>query len=535
LTSQSPEFDAVVIGAGITGIYQVYKLKQLGLRVRAFEAGDGVGGTWHWNRYPGARFDCESYSYAYSFSKELLEEWDWSEHFAGQPEANRYLNHVVDRFDLRPHIQLESRVKSAVWDDDARTWAVTLEDGRSYTTRFLITALGLLSIPIWPKIDGLDSFEGQAFHTARWPREPVDLAGKRVAVIGTGATGVQITQTIAREVGHLAVFQRTADWILPLNNRKITEDEQKQIKASYPDIFRRCYESSGGFLHNPDPRTTFEVSDEEREAFYEKLYAGPGMALWLGNFRDMAVDEKANAAVTDFVRRKIRQRIKDPKLAEKLIPRDHGFAMRRVPMDGGYYEVFSQDNVELVDARETPIVRVTPKGIETSDQEREFDVIIYATGFDPFTGGFDRIDFRGVDGQRLKDRWRDGPQTFLGALIDGFPNLMTAMGPHKKLGNFPRTIEFDVEWVTDLIDYASRNGVTRIEARPESVAAWGQEVIEASEGLLSDKFDSWLTGVNHNVETKQKPMILRYNGTLGKFRDRCTGVARGGYQELKLD
>jgi cation diffusion facilitator CzcD-associated flavoprotein CzcO len=534
VSMESTEFDAIVIGAGIAGIYQVYKLRELGLRVRAFEAGGGVGGTWYWNRYPGARFDSESYSYAYSFSEELLAEWNWSEHFAGQPEANRYLNYVVDKFNLREDIQLDSRVTAARYDDDARAWTVTLEDSRKYTARFVITAIGNLSTPQLPRIEGLDSFQGPAFHTARWPSEPVDFTSKRVAVIGTGATGVQVIQTIASQVGHLTVFQRTADWVAPLNNRPITAEEQPALKASYPQVFARCRETSGGFMHTPDPRGTFDVSDAEREAFHEQLYSEPGMGIWLGNFRDMGTDERANTAVSEFVAKKIRQRIKDPLLAEKLIPKDHGFATRRVPMDQGYYEVYSQDNVELVDTRETAITRIVPTGIETVEKLREFDIIIYATGFDAFTGSFDKIDFRARGGQALKDKWEDGPRTFLGIFIEDFPNLMMVMGPHSKIGNYPRTIEFDVEWVSELIDYARENGVTRIEPSYEAVAAWGKEVLEASEGLLSDKVDSWLSGYNPNLDTRQRRSVLRYNGPLATFRERCAKVAANGYQELNV-
>jgi cation diffusion facilitator CzcD-associated flavoprotein CzcO len=529
------DFDAIVIGAGIAGIYQVYKLRELGLQVRALEAGTGVGGTWYWNRYPGARFDSESYSYGYFFSKELMEEWSWSEHFAGQPEACRYLNFVVDKFDLRQDIQLESRVTSAVYEDGARRWTVTIEDGRSYRSRFLITAIGLVSTPQLPRIEGRDSFKGPAFHTARWPKEPVDLASKRVAVIGTGASGVQVIQTIAHEVERLTVFQRTADWVAPLNNRKIDKEEELRIKASYPDLVKRCQQTSGGFMHTPDPRRASEVSDEVRESFYEQLYAEPGMGIWLGNFRDTGTDERANEVVSRFIERKIRQRINDPKVAEKLIPKNHGFATRRVPMDNGYYEVYNRDNVELVDTRETPIERMSSTGIKTSEKEYEFDVIIYATGFDAFTGSFDRIDFRGMEGQCLKDKWRNGPQTFLGVFVEGFPNLMMIMGPHSKIGNYPRTIEFDVEWVSDLIDYAVKKGLTRIEPTAEGVAQWGQEVIESGDGLLSEKVDSWLTGVNPNVEGKQKRIMVRYNGSLAQFRQRCRVVAASGYEGLRLD
>ena len=324
------DYDTIIIGAGMSGLYQLYRLRELGLRVRVLESGTNVGGTWYWNRYPGARFDSESYSYGYSFSKELLAEWDWSEHFAGQPETLRYLNHVADKFDLRRDIQFKSRVTAAHYDEGARCWSLTLEDGSRFRTRFLITAIGPLSTPTLPNIEGRDSFKGASFHTARWPHETVDFKGKRVAVIGTGATGVQTIQTIAKDVGHLTVFQRTPNWCAPLHNGKIDAETQKAIKADYPAMFARCQETFACFIHTPDPRGTFEVSDEEREAFYEKLYGERGFGIWQGNFRDILTDRKANATISDFVARKIRQRVKDQALAEKLIPKNHGFGTRRL-------------------------------------------------------------------------------------------------------------------------------------------------------------------------------------------------------------
>ena len=315
-----PDYDAIIIGAGMSGLYQLYRLHEQGFRVRVFEAGTDVGGTWYWNRYPGARFDSESYSYGYSFSRELLQEWEWSEHFAGQPETLRYLNHVADKFDLRRDIQFRSRVTAAVYDEGSRSWSITLEDGSQHSARFLITAIGPLSTPTLPRIEGRDSFRGESFHTARWPKEPVDFSGKRVAVIGTGATGVQTIQTIAGQVGHLTVFQRTPNWCAPLHNGKIDAETQVKIKAGYPEMFARCQETFACFLHTPDPRGAFEVSDEEREAFYEKLYGERGFGIWQGNFRDILIDRKANATISDFVARKIRQRVKNQAVAEKLIP-----------------------------------------------------------------------------------------------------------------------------------------------------------------------------------------------------------------------
>jgi cation diffusion facilitator CzcD-associated flavoprotein CzcO len=529
-----PDFDAIIIGAGMSGMYQVYRLRELGMRVRVFEAGTGVGGTWYWNRYPGARFDSESYSYGYSFSQELLAEWNWSEHFSGQPETLRYLNHVADKFSLRADIEFRCRVSSAAWDEDTRSWNLALEDGRRFRARFLITAIGPLSAPIMPQIEGVDSFQGKSFHTARWPHDPIDFTGKRVAVIGTGATGVQTIQTIAGSVGSLTVFQRTPNWCAPLHNGKIDAATQAKIKAGYPEMFKRCQETFACFIHTPDPRGTFEVSDEEREAFFEKLYGEPGFGIWQGNFRDIVIDRKANAAVSDFVARKIRGRVKDQSVAERLIPKNHGFGTRRVPLETRYYEVYNQPNVALVDITKTSIERITPEGIQTSDREYEFDIIIYATGFDAITGSFDRIDIRGVDGARLKDRWKRGPETYLGVMVDGFPNLTMLMGPHTALGNIPRSIEHNVDWVSGLLDYARTANLTRLEATAKGVTEWTDHVRALGVGLLSNEVNSWMTGYNSNIEGKQTRIVARYSGSAPAYRARCDEVAANGYRELAL-
>ena len=528
------DWDAIIVGAGMSGLYQLYRLRELGLRVRVFEAGTGVGGTWYWNRYPGARFDSESWSYGYSFSPELLEEWSWSEHFAGQPETLRYLNYVADKFDLRGDIQFRARVTAAHYQEEARAWDVTLQDGSRHRARFLITAVGVLSAPTMPRIEGVDTFQGQAFHTAHWPHEPVSFEGKRVAVIGTGATGVQTIQEVAKTVGHLTVFQRTPNWCAPLHNAKIDEENQRRIKGSYPEIFARCRETYACFVHTIDPRGTFEVTAEEREAFFEHLYATPGFGIWQGNFRDILTDRAANNAISDFVARKIRERVKDPEVAEKLIPKDHGFGTRRVPLETRYYEVYNQPNVELIDIKATPIERITPTGIKTSAAEYEFDIIIYATGFDAITGSFDRIDIAGAGGRRLRDTWAKGPQTFVGVQVEGFPNMFMLMGPHTALGNIPRSIEYNVEWVTGLIGYMRERNLTHASPRPEAVAAWTDYVHEMGKGLLSNEINSWMTGINTNVEGKQTRVIARYSGSAPTYRKWCDAVAANGYHELAL-
>jgi len=528
------DFDAVVIGAGVSGLYQLYRLRELSMRVRVFEAGSGVGGTWYWNRYPGARFDSESWTYGYSFSQELLDEWDWDEHFAGQPETERYLNHVADRFDLRRDIRFNTLVTAAHYQEDTRCWKITLKDGTQCTARFLVTAVGVLSAPTLPRIPGVESFKGQSCHTHNWPKEKVSFAGKRVAVIGTGATGIQTITEVAKTAGQLTVFQRTAQWSAPLHNSKVTPEEMRKIRENYADIFARCQETVGCFIHATDPRSVFEVTEAEREAFWEKLYGEPGFGIWMGNFRDVLLDREANRLMSDYLARKIRERVKDPAVAEKLVPKSHGFGMRRVPLESGYFEVYNQPNVKLVDLNETPITAITPEGIRTSDADYPFDMIIYATGFDAITGAFDRIDIRGAGGVSLKDKWRDGPVTFLGILVDGFPNFMMVMGPHAGLGNFPRAVEFTSDWVTALIRYARERGMTRVDATPEAAKAWTDHVIETNNGMLFNEFDSWMTGINRNVDGKEVRKVMRYSGGHPAFRKHCEEATASGYRALSL-
>ena len=528
------DYDAIVIGAGVAGIYQLYKLRNLGMSVRVFEAGTGVGGTWYWNRYPGARFDSESYSYGYSFSQELLDEWDWSEHFASQPEILTYLQHVVAKFDLIKDIQFSSDVQSAIYSDATRSWEIQLQDGSRFTSRFLITGIGLLSQPTLPRISGIDTFKGLSFHTSRWPHEPVTYAGKRVAVIGTGATGVQTIQEVCKDVGHLTVFQRRPNWCAPLHNAKIGPREMKDIRASYTEIFETCNQTAAGFLHTADERSTFEVAEKDRYEFWENLYASKGFGIWQGNFKDVLSDPKANKAMSDFIADKIRSRVDDPNTAEKLIPKDHGFGTRRVPLETQYYESYNRDNVELIDIIETPIEKITPEGIVTTNREFEFDIIIYATGFNAILGSYDRINIVGVDGRKLKEQWSEELSTFLGIQINNFPILFMILGPHALLGINPRSIEFNVEWITDLIEHMEAGKLTRAEATNEAVAGWYRHVLEEGEGLLANQIDSWMTGVNSNLDGRQKRIVARYSGTQSTFRKRCREVAASGYAELNL-
>jgi cation diffusion facilitator CzcD-associated flavoprotein CzcO len=535
-SSSVMQYDALIIGAGMSGMYQLYRLRKLGMSVRVFEAGGDVGGTWYWNRYPGARFDSESYSYGYSFSKELLEEWEWSEHFSAQPETLRYLNFVADKFDLRKDIEFNRRITKTVYDDAKNRWTIEIDGVAVARARFLITALGPLSVPTMPNIEGVDSFQGEAYHTGTWPHEPVSFANKRVAVIGTGATAVQLIQEVAKTAGHLTVFQRTPNYCVPLHNGPIDAQTQREIKASYAEIFEKCANSHGSFIHTVDRRNALEVTPEEREAFYEKLYSEPGFGLWMGNFRDILVDQDANDTITEFVRKKIRERVKDPDLAEKLIPKNHGFGTRRVPMDTKYYEVYNQDNVLLVDIKESPIERITSTGIKTGNAEYDFDMIVYATGFDAVTGAFDRIDIRGLGGQSLKDKWAEGPKTYLGLQIEGFPNLLTLVGPHNAATfcNIPRCIEQNVEWVTDLMRFAKDNNISRIEPSADAEATWTAHVYDTGARLLFTKVDSWFMGINSNVPGKQKRIFLLYAGGAPAYREKCDEVAANGYEGFVL-
>ena len=531
-SAKSTDYEAIIIGAGVCGIYMLYRMLGLGIKVTVLEAGDGPGGTWFWNRYPGARFDSESWSYGYSFSQELLQEWSWSEHFAGQPETLSYLNYVVDKFDLRDHMQFKCKVKSAAFDEAESVWNVTLEDGRTFTTRFLLTAIGMLSAATLPRIEGIDTFEGQAFHTYYWPHESVSFENKRVAVIGTGATGVQVISAIADQVGELTVFQRRPNWCAPLHNSPIDPETMDKIKASYDEIFARCMETPGAFIHGPDKRGYHDLTEAERLEFWETIYNTPGFEVWLGNFREVFMDPEINAEYSAFIANKIRQRVHDPEVAEMLIPKDHGFGTRRVPLETRYYEAYNRDNVHLVDINAEPIERITPGGIKTSKQEYEFDLIIYATGFDAITGAFDRIEFTGREGRKLFDKWRDGPVTYLGVQTAGFPNLITLAGPQSASvsTNFPRGIEDIVDWTTDLIKYMRDHGLKTVDAADDAEEGWTTHVKSMYDGSLVTTTKSWFTGYNSNVEGHDKLRYMVYFGGAPKYRKSLSEAAEHGYE-----
>ncbi|KRB75090.1 cyclohexanone monooxygenase [Nocardioides sp. Root190] len=530
------DYEFLIIGAGVCGLYQLHRLLEIGAKATALEANSDVGGTWYNNRYPGCRFDSESYTYQYSFDKELLGEWNWSERFAAQPETLRYFQHVAEKFGLRKHIQFNSRVVSAVYNENNPSWLVTTAGGATFTTRFLMTAMGLLSAPTVPRFEGRDTFGGTSLHTFDWPHAGLDLAGKRVGVVGTGATGVQVISTIADKVKTLTVFQRDANWCAPLGNAPISEPEMAQLKETYDEIFERCFNSPNGFLHRPDRRISTDVSREERLAWWEELYGAPGFGIWLGNFRDTLMNEDANAELSEFIAAKVRARVDDPAVAEKLIPHDHGFGTKRVPLETRYYEVYNRPNVRLVDLMETPVERVTPSGITTTAEDIELDVIIYATGFDAVTGPFDRIDFVGENGLKLRDKWKDGPETCVGVQTTGFPNLLTCVGPQSGsvAANFPRGIEDIVAWMTDFAIYIRENGVTEVRANREAELAWVEHVREVNQEVLFTKTKSWFNGYNLNVDGGDKPRVLIYTGGAVRYRKRLAEERAAGYPSFEI-
>ncbi len=476
----SPELaadvDVLIVGAGVTGIYQLYRALEAGFSVTLLEAGDGVGGTWYWNRYPGARFDSESYTYGYVFSPELFDEWEWQERFAEQPETERYFNHVVDRFGLRDHIRFGTRVSAATYNQPSGTWTVEATDGRTFRARYLIAATGVLSIPFFPDVPSRDDFRGEAHHTGLWPSTPVDFTGQRVAVVGTGSSGVQVIPEIVADVASLTVYQRTPTWCTPLNNAPITAEENARLRADYEAIRTTLNTSLHGFLHTAHDRATFDDSKEERWAFYETMWNSPGFSKLNSHYTDLMLDRAANAEWCEFLEQKIRSIVDDPATADLLIPKDHRFAEKRPPFVTGYYEAFNDPKVSLVDLRTFPMLRLTETGIETADAVREFDIIVWATGFDFGTGALNRMGIRGLDGVRLEEVWADGPATFLGVQTVGFPNLFFPGGPHAAAGNNPQYNADQVDFVTGTIVYARDHGFDIIEVEPSAEDDWTRMV-----------------------------------------------------------
>ena len=526
------DYQVVIIGAGLSGIYQIKRLADLGVRATVLDTNADLGGTWYNNRYPGARFDSESYTYGYSFSKEVLEEWDWTEKHSPQPETLSYLNYVADKFELRKYMQFGCKVEAMKFDEDSNIWSLHLGDGRKMTTRMVITAVGTLSTPTLPKFNGIDNFKGVSFHASDWPHEPLDLTGKRVAVIGSGATAIQLIPEVAKVAKQLTVFQRRPNWAAPLNNAPISETEMAEIRARYDEIFATCARSPGGFEHEPDSRSFYDVSPAQRRELWDRLYDEPGFGIWLQNFFEIFVDEKANAEISDYIAERIRQRVNDPVLAERLIPKDHGFGVQRLPLETGYFETYNRANVELIDAVETPIIRVTAAGLETKGRSFEFDVIVYATGFDSFTGALDQIDIQGSGGKRLRNKWEEGPITYLGLMIGGFPNLLMLMGPQTAAANFPRAAELSVNWVTPFLQHMWAQGHQRFDVEEAFEVEWVEHVKDMYKGARLRKAKSWFTGYNSNIKGHEygKTRYNIYNGGVPRYANMVNEVADNDYE-----
>ena len=505
-----PDVDVLVVGAGITGIYQLYRAREAGFSVQLVEAGGGVGGTWYWNRYPGARFDSESYTYGYLFSKDLFDDWVWQEYFAAQPETERYLNHVVDRFDLRGHMRFDARVTAATFDEPSGTWTVTLgSDGSVVRARFLVAATGVLSVPYTPDVPGRKRFGGVQHHTGRWPADPVDFRGTRVAVVGTSSSGVQVVPTILDEVASLTVYQRTANWCTPLNNTPITPEEQAQLRADFEDLCQVLNTSVSGFAHPVNERAAFDDSEAERQAFYEKMWSSPGFMKLTSNYADLLFNEAANDEWCEFIAGKIRSIVRDPATAERLIPKDHRFGEKRPPFVAGYFEAFNDPKVSLVDLRSTPMVQIPETGIETTDGVREFDIIVWATGFDFGTGALLRMGVRGRDGLALADHWADGPTTFLGLQTRGFPNLFFPGGPHAAAGNNPRYNGDQVDFVTEVLVAARSRGCDVIEVSASAEGRWTRMV---DKGAAKTTFGTIGQYVGGNIPGKPRRYLLNTGG-----------------------
>ena len=532
LDRELSHFDAIVVGAGFAGLYALHRLRGDGLRVRVLEQGDGVGGTWYWNRYPGARCDIESVDYSYSFSEELEQEWEWSERYPAQPEILRYLNHVADRFDLRRDIDLNTRVAQARYDDERAVWHITTEDGARHTATYCVMACGNLSTPHRPAIEGLDDFEGEWHHTARWPADGVELAGKRVGIIGTGSTGIQLIPQAAAQAAHVYVFQRTPNFSMPAHNRPLDPDLLSAIKADYRERRRLARESLSGVpSSHPDAlpqRSALEVAPEERARVYEHGWANGGIGGVTLAFNDIIVNAEANGTAADFVRGKIREIVHDPATAEALCPTTHPIGTKRICVDTDYYATYNRANVTLVDVRSAPIVRLTPRGIETTAAAYELDVIVFATGFDAMTGALLDVDVFGRENRSLKDRWSGGPRTYLGVATAGFPNLFIVTGPGSPsvLSNMVLSIEQHVDWIADCIGHARERGLETIEATRDAEDAWVAHVNEVAQATLFPRAGSWYMGAN----IPGKPRVfMPYLGGVGNYRAHCDGVAAGGY------
>jgi cyclohexanone monooxygenase len=527
------QFDVVVVGAGFAGMYMLHRLRGLGLSARVFEQGDGVGGTWYWNRYPGARCDVESMQYSYSFSDELQREWDWSERYAPQPEILKYANHVADRFDLRRDIQFGTRVESAVFDESANQWSVTTSDGETVTAQFVVLATGCLSNARMPDIKGLAGFKGKVYHTGHWPHEAVDFSGLRVGVIGTGSSGIQSVPVIAEQASHLTVFQRTANFSIPARNAALTAEERAQFRSNYPEIRRFAREEARNGIYTDMPdRGALDDGDNERRARYEARWSRGGLTF-MSVYNDLALDKAANDTAADFVREKIAEIVRDPATAKLLQPNSHPIGTKRICIDSDYFAAFNRPNVTLVDIKANPIEEILPNGVRTAAKDFEVDALVLATGFDAMTGSVARIDIRGRNGQTLNQKWAAGPRTYLGVMSAGFPNLFIITGPGSPsvLSNMIVSIEQHVDWIADCIGYMRERDLDAMEANKDAEDNWVAHVNEVASTTLYPRANSWYMGAN----IPGKPQIfMPYIGGVGVYRQICNDVAAKGYEGFAM-
>ena len=523
-------YDAVVIGAGFAGLYMLYRLRQLGMTARVYESGDGVGGTWYWNRYPGARCDVESMQYSYSFSEELQQEWEWTERYPKQAEILTYINHVADRFDLRPDIQLETRVVSATYDEASQRWTVETDHGDKVCAQYVISAAGCLSAARVPEIPGLENFTGKQYHTGHWPHEPVDFTGQRVGVIGTGSSGIQIIPVLARQAKAVTVFQRTPNFSIPAWNRPLPREDQQVWKAQYAENRERARSTRSGILYDYSQRAAFAVDETERQQEYERRWARGG-ANFTHSFNDIYSDRQANDTAAEFVRGKIRDLVKNPTVAALLSPTDHAIGTKRICVDTDYYETFNQGHVDLVSLKATPILEIVPTGIRTESATYELDSIVFATGYDAVTGSLDRIDIRGKGGLALKSKWSEGPRTYLGLMSAGYPNLFLITGPQSPsvLTNVIVAIEQHVDWIARCLSHMQSSHLGTAEPTLQAENEWVDHVGEIASKTLFASANSWYTGAN----IPGKPRVfLPYIGGLGNYTVICEDVVANGYRGL---
>ncbi len=518
--STSVDTDAVVVGAGFAGIRMLIELQKLGLSAVALEAGSDLGGTWYWNRYPGARTDSESWSYCFPFP-EIEQAWNWVERYPGQEEVQRYIGFVADRFDVRRNVRFGQRVTSAHYDDASAQWAITTEDGSRFTCTYFFTALGHLSVPQEPTFPGRDSFQGEVYQTSQWPKEKVDFTGKRVAVIGTGASGIQAIPHIAQAAEHLTVFQRTPNYVMPAQNHDLDDDFRRTIKDSYPEVWSMARNHVFGFPMGPAGRTYDDVADDaERERIFEEGWQAGGFHFVFETFDDLILDQRSNDAAAEFIRKKIRETVHDPATAELLSPRGYPYVSKRPPSGTNYYETFNRDNVSLVDISQNAVETLTETGLRTGGQDYEFDVIVFATGFDAVTGAISKIDIRGEHGIELKEQWSGGPETFLGIGSAGFPNMFMICGPQSAYANIPVIIEKVVEWLSRAIEHMREHGYQSMQPTSQAVEGWTKLVADIFGMTLlpaGESAHSWYLGAN--TPGKPRRVLFYFGGAAGYFQE----------------